>query len=87
MELKIIPLLSIKLSPVDIFWSLKCLNDHITLPVMIGTIAAGTTVPLVAKNRTKPKKSTYSKFQSQFLGLILIVENFEIAFSHQNFHF
>ena len=35
---------------IDGFWCLRCLNDHITLPDIIGTIAAGTIDPLVAKN-------------------------------------
>ena len=54
---------------IDVFWCLRCQNDHITLPDIIGTIAAGTTVLLVAKNLTKPKKYKHSKFQLQFWGI------------------
>ena len=50
---KIIPLLSIKSSPVDIFQSLICLNDYIDLPYMMGSFASGTTNSLVAKIGTK----------------------------------
>ena len=54
---------------IDGFWCLMCLNDHITLPDMIGIIAEGTTVPLVAKNLSNPKIFTYSESQSQFWGI------------------
>ena len=50
---KIIPLLSIKSSPVDRFQSLRCLNDHIDLPYMMGWLASGATNSLVAKIGTK----------------------------------
>ena len=50
---KIIPLLSIKSSPVDRFQSLRCLNDHFDLLYLIGLFASGANVSLVAKKRTK----------------------------------
>ena len=40
---KIIPLLSIKSSPVDRFQSLRYLNDHINLPDLIGSFGSGAT--------------------------------------------
>ena len=46
---EIIPLLSIKSSPVDRFQSLRCLNDRIDLPYMMGSLAIGATNSLVAK--------------------------------------
>ena len=49
----IIPLLSIKLSPVDRFWCLRCLNDRIKVPEMIKSFESGATALLVAKNGTK----------------------------------
>ena len=55
---KIIPLLSIKSSPVDRFQSLRCLNDRINLPYMMGSLVSGTTNSLVAKIGTKKKYST-----------------------------
>ena len=50
---KIIPLLSIKSSPVNRFQSLRCLNDHINLPYTMGSLASGVTKSLVAKIGTK----------------------------------
>ena len=50
---KIIPLLSIKSTPVDRFQSLRCLNDRIDLPDMIGTLSSGATNSLVTKIGTK----------------------------------
>ena len=54
---KIILLLSIKYviksSLVDRFQSLRCLNDRIDLPYMMGSIASGATNSLVAKTGTK----------------------------------
>ena len=50
---EIILLLSIKSSPVDRFQSLRCLNDRIDLPYMMGSLASGVTNSLVAKIRTK----------------------------------
>ena len=50
---EIIPLLSIKSSPVDRFQSLRCLNDRIDLPDIIGLLASGTTNSFVAKIGTK----------------------------------
>ena len=47
---KIILLLEIKSSPVDRFWCLRYLNDHIVLPNMIGSFASGGTASIVAKN-------------------------------------
>ena len=37
---KIIPLLLIKSSPVDRFQSLRCLNNHINLPYMMGSLTS-----------------------------------------------
>ena len=50
---KIIPQLSIKSSLVDRFQSLRCLNDRIDLPYMMGSLASGATNSLVTKNGTK----------------------------------
>ena len=38
---------------VDRFWCLRCLNDHINLLDMIGSLASGATASLVGKNGTK----------------------------------
>ena len=58
---KIIPLLSIKSSPVDRFQSLRCLNDRIDLPYMMGSLAGGATNSLVAKIGTKDLATTVNK--------------------------
>ena len=50
---KIIPLLSIRSSPLDRFQSLRCLNDRIDLFYMTGSFASGANISLVAKNGTK----------------------------------
>ena len=50
---KIIPLLSMKLSPEVRFQSLRCLKDHINLTYMMGSLASGATNSLVAKIGTK----------------------------------
>ena len=50
---KIMPLLSIKASPVDRFQSLRCLNNCINLPYMIGSLASSATKSLVAQIRAK----------------------------------
>ena len=42
-----------KSSPVDIFGCLRCLNDDIDLPQMIGSLASGANASLVAKKGTK----------------------------------
>jgi len=49
----IIPLLLIKSSPVDRFQNLRCLNDRIDLPYIVGSLASETTNSLVAKIGTK----------------------------------
>ena len=43
----------IKSSPVDGFWCLKCLYDHINKPDMLGVFASGANASLVAKIGTK----------------------------------
>ena len=48
-----IPLLLIKSSPVDGFLCLRCLNNRINLPDMIGLLASGAINCLVAKIGTK----------------------------------
>ena len=57
----IIPLMSIKSSPVKRFWCLRCLNDHKNLPNIIGSFASGANAFLVAKNRTKKYSTTVDK--------------------------
>ena len=57
---KIIPLLSIKSSPVDRFQSLRCLNDRIDLPYMMGSLASGAKNSLVAKIGTKDPATSCS---------------------------
>ena len=58
---KIIPLMSIKSSPVDKFQSLRCLNDRIDLFYIIGSFASGTNVFLVTKNGAKKSFHYYLK--------------------------
>ena len=60
---KIIPLLSIKSSPVDRFQSLRCLNDCIDLPYMMGSLASGAINSLVAKIGTKNPAKSCSVFR------------------------
>ena len=43
----------IHLQVVNGFWCLRCLNDRIEVPNMIGSFASGATASLVAKNGTK----------------------------------
>ena len=50
---QIILLPSIKSSPVDRFWNLRCLYNCIDQPGMIGSFASGANAFLVAKNGTK----------------------------------
>ena len=50
---KIILLPSIKSSPEDKFQSSRCLNDHMDLPYMKGSLASDPTNSLVAKIGTK----------------------------------
>ena len=48
---------------VDRFKSLRCLNDHIDLPYMMGSFASGNTNSLVAKIGTKDFATTYSVYR------------------------
>ena len=52
-KVEIIPLSLIKSSPVDKFWHLKCLYDHINQPDMIGLFTSSANASLVAKIGTK----------------------------------
>ena len=48
------PLLhSIESEIMDGFWHLRCLNNHMDLPYMIGTLASSANASSVAKNGTK----------------------------------
>ena len=49
-------------SPVDRFWCLRCLKDHIEVSDMIGLFASSATASLVAKNGTKENFSNVSNF-------------------------
>ena len=60
---KSIPLLWIKSSPMDGFWCLRCLNDYINLPDMIGLLASGATNYLVAKIGTKDLVTSCSVYR------------------------
>ena len=71
---KIIPLLSIKSSPVDRFQSLRCLNYHIDLPYMMGLLAIGATNSLVAKIGTKDFATSCSVYRFWTNGQILMLK-------------
>ena len=60
---EIIPLLSIKSSPVNRFKSLRCLNDRIDLPYMIGSFACVATASLMAKIGTKNLYTSFSVYR------------------------
>ena len=69
---KIIPLLSIKSSPVDRFQSLRCLNDFIDLPYMMGSLVSGATNYLVANIGTKDFATSCSVYRFRNNGQIFI---------------
>ena len=71
---KIIPLLSIKSSPVDRFQSLRCLNDRIDLPYMMGSLASGATNSLVAKIGTKDFATSCLVYRFWTDGQILMLK-------------
>ena len=75
MELKIWPLLSIKSSPVDRFQRLRCLNDHIDLPDMIGSFANGAIAFIVAKNQTKNLSQLFKDLQGSNSEFKLVTPN------------
>ena len=70
MELKIIPLLWIKSSPVDRFWCLRWLSNYIDLPDMIRLFASGATNSLVAKIWTKDLATSCSVYRFSTYGRI-----------------
>ena len=59
---KIISLLSITSSPVDIFQSLRYLNNCTDLPYMIGSLASGATNSLVVKIGTNDLATSCSVY-------------------------
>ena len=75
LELKIWPLLSIKSSPVDRFQRLRCLNDHIDLPDMIGSFANGAIAFIVAKNQTKNLSQLFKDLQGSNSEFKLVTPN------------
>ena len=59
-------------SPVGRFWCLRCLNDHIDLLNMIGSLTSGATNSLVAKIRTKDLVTSCSVHRIWNNGWILM---------------
>ena len=69
--MKIILLISIKSSPVDRFWCLRQLNNHINIPNRIESFASSATALMVAKNGTKNLSQPFVELKDLNLTLKL----------------
>merc|ERR1712074_418812 len=75
--------LCLKSEIMDVFWSSRCLNDHIDLPDKIGSFSSGATTSMVVKNGTKKTFEGFSKCLKCFTFLNMSHGNGSSAFVSQ----